>query len=217
MRASPTCWRKRRRSASTAPMTASRRVSASRPTSRSAWMVSAACRSGRSAGSSSSFRSSRSGCWRAFRNHSKVFDAPQAVGELKYRDTAAIDAEIARYKRLSAPMKSRFSELFMNALRPASSRPRCSTRTTLRIRTISTRSRARCRSSIAGIVDAGFILQIDAPDLAMERVLLYQDASDAEFAKLVEQHVAALNARPGRHSARSGAAACLLGQLRGAA
>ena len=46
-------------------------------------------------------------------NHSKVFDAPQAIGELKYRDTAAIDAEIARYKRLSAPMKSRFSEFFM--------------------------------------------------------------------------------------------------------
>jgi 5-methyltetrahydropteroyltriglutamate--homocysteine methyltransferase len=44
--------------------------------------------------------------------HSKVFDAPEAIGELKYRDTAAIDAEIARYKRLSAPMKSAFSELF---------------------------------------------------------------------------------------------------------
>ena len=49
---------------------------------------------------------------------SKVFDAPEAIGELKYRDTAAIDAEIARYKRLSAPMKSRFSEFFMNAPSP---------------------------------------------------------------------------------------------------
>ena len=43
---------------------------------------------------------------------------PQAVGPLKYRDTAAIDGEIARYQRLSAPMKSRFSELFMNAPSP---------------------------------------------------------------------------------------------------
>jgi len=43
------------------------------------------------------------------------------------------------------------------------------------------------------VVDAGFTLQIDAPDLAMERVLLYQDLSDAEFAKTVEMHVAALN------------------------
>jgi len=43
------------------------------------------------------------------------------------------------------------------------------------------------------IVSNGFLLQIDAPDLAMERVLLYQDATDTEFAKLVEQHVMALN------------------------
>ena len=49
------------------------------------------------------------------------------------------------------------------------------------------------RVEYARVVEAGFVLQIDAPDLAMERVLLYQDASDAEFAKLVEQHVAALN------------------------
>jgi 5-methyltetrahydropteroyltriglutamate--homocysteine methyltransferase len=48
----------------------------------------------------------------------KVFDAPEATGELKYRDTAAIDAEIARYKRLSAPMASRFREFFMNAPSP---------------------------------------------------------------------------------------------------
>ena len=33
------------------------------------------------------------------------------------------------------------------------------------------------------VVDAGFILQIDAPDMAMERVLLFQDMSDAQFAK----------------------------------
>jgi len=43
------------------------------------------------------------------------------------------------------------------------------------------------------VIKAGFVLQIDAPDLAMERVLLFQDMSDMEYAKLVEQHVAALN------------------------
>jgi 5-methyltetrahydropteroyltriglutamate--homocysteine methyltransferase len=43
------------------------------------------------------------------------------------------------------------------------------------------------------VAEAGFTLQIDAPDLAMERVLLYQDMSDAEFAETVELHVAALN------------------------
>ena len=43
------------------------------------------------------------------------------------------------------------------------------------------------------VVDAGLILQIDAPDLAMERVLLFQDKSEDEFVKLVELHIATLN------------------------
>ena len=63
------------------------------------------------------------------------------------------------------------------------------------------------------VVDAGLILQIDAPDLAMERVLLFQDKSDGEFVKIIEQHIAALNKALARHSARPRAAAHLLGQL----
>jgi 5-methyltetrahydropteroyltriglutamate--homocysteine methyltransferase len=123
----------------------------------------------------------------------KVFDAPQAVGEIKYRDTAAIDAEIARYKRLSAPMQSRFRELFMNAPSPG-----IVATTMLNAHYKSHQDyldavARELRVEYKRIVDAGFVLQIDAPDLAMERVLLYQDLSDAEFAKKVEQHVAALN------------------------
>jgi 5-methyltetrahydropteroyltriglutamate--homocysteine methyltransferase len=126
-------------------------------------------------------------------NHSKVFDAPEAVGALKYRDTAAIDTEIARYKRLSAPMKSRFAEFFMNAPSPG-----IIATTMLNAHYNSHQDyldaiAREMRVEYARVVEAGFVLQIDAPDLAMERVLLYQDASDAEFAELVEQHVAALN------------------------
>jgi len=115
-------------------------------------------------------------------NHSKVFDAPQAVGPLKYRDTAAIDGEIARYQRLSAPMKSRFSELFMNAPSPG-----IIATTMLNAHYPSHQDyldaiAREMQIEYRRVVDAGFVLQIDAPDLAMERVLLYQDASDAEFA-----------------------------------
>ena len=124
---------------------------------------------------------------------SKVFDAPEAIGELKYRDTAAIDAEIARYKRLSAPMKSRFSEFFMNAPSPGIV---ATTMLNAYYKSHQDYLDAIARElhvEYKRVVDAGFVLQIDAPDLAMERVLLYQDMSDADFAKLVEQHVAALN------------------------
>jgi 5-methyltetrahydropteroyltriglutamate--homocysteine methyltransferase len=124
---------------------------------------------------------------------SKVFDAPQAIGELKYRDTAPIDAEIARYKRLSAPMKSRFSELFMNAPSPGIV---ATTMLNAYYKSHEDYLDAIARElhiEYARVVEAGFVLQIDAPDLAMERVLLYQDRSDREFAGVVELHVAALN------------------------
>jgi 5-methyltetrahydropteroyltriglutamate--homocysteine methyltransferase len=49
------------------------------------------------------------------------------------------------------------------------------------------------RHEYDAVIDAGFILQIDSPDLAMERVLLYRDKSDAQFVGIIEQHVAALN------------------------
>ena len=38
-----------------------------------------------------------------------------------------------------------------------------------------------------------FVLQIDAPDLAMERTILFQDKSVPEFLAIAEMHVAAIN------------------------
>ena len=43
------------------------------------------------------------------------------------------------------------------------------------------------------IHEAGLILQIDAPDLAMDRTMMYRDLSDVEFVKACESHVAAIN------------------------
>jgi 5-methyltetrahydropteroyltriglutamate--homocysteine methyltransferase len=43
------------------------------------------------------------------------------------------------------------------------------------------------------IVGAGFLLQIDAPDLAMGRHIMYRDRSDEDFVKSAAVHVEALN------------------------
>jgi len=40
---------------------------------------------------------------------------------------------------------------------------------------------------------AGLVLQIDAPDLAMDRTMMYRDLSDSDFVKRCERHVAAIN------------------------
>jgi 5-methyltetrahydropteroyltriglutamate--homocysteine methyltransferase len=48
----------------------------------------------------------------------KVFDAPQAIAELHYKDTGAIEAEVDRLKRLAAAVKPSFPECFMTEPSP---------------------------------------------------------------------------------------------------
>jgi len=43
------------------------------------------------------------------------------------------------------------------------------------------------------IVEAGLHLQLDCPDLALSRHMLFNDLSDAEFVRIAETHVEALN------------------------
>ena len=49
------------------------------------------------------------------------------------------------------------------------------------------------KSEYEAIHAAGFILQIDCPDLAMMRHMVYQDRSDDEFLRIVERNVEAIN------------------------
>jgi 5-methyltetrahydropteroyltriglutamate--homocysteine methyltransferase len=49
------------------------------------------------------------------------------------------------------------------------------------------------KAEYEAIVAAGFMLQIDAPDLAMGRHIMYRDRSDEEFVTSVERHVEAIN------------------------
>lgn len=124
---------------------------------------------------------------------SKVFNAPQAIDDIKYLGTDAVDGEIERLRRQAASVQNDVVELFMNA--PSPGIVAC---TMLNAYYDSQEAyldaiARELRAEYSSVIEAGLLLQIDAPDLAMERVLLYQDLSDAEFARTVELHVAALN------------------------
>jgi 5-methyltetrahydropteroyltriglutamate--homocysteine methyltransferase len=49
------------------------------------------------------------------------------------------------------------------------------------------------RNEYLSIHEAGFLLQIDSPDLAMDRAMFYRDFSDTQFVAAIEKHVAAIN------------------------
>jgi 5-methyltetrahydropteroyltriglutamate--homocysteine methyltransferase len=123
----------------------------------------------------------------------KVNDAPQAVADVRYQGAELIATETERLKRLSAPIKSRVAGIFMNAAAPGII---ATTMLNAHYKTYEdylTAIAGEMRKEYAAVINAGFILQLDAPDLAMERTMLFQDKTDAEFVKVLEQHVAAVN------------------------
>src|SRR5215831_11480597 len=130
---------------------------------------------------------------RRFPKRAKISNAPQAIAEVHYLSTKDIAEEIARLKRHAGAAKPHFAELFMTAPSPGI------VATTMMnayyasheayLMTLARELKAEYRA----IHDAGLILQIDAPDLAMERTMTFQDQSEAEFVKTCELHMAAIN------------------------
>jgi 5-methyltetrahydropteroyltriglutamate--homocysteine methyltransferase len=129
---------------------------------------------------------------RRFPKRSKISNAPQAVSEISYPDTAAIDEELARVNKQVA-VHGKFVETFMTAPSPGI------VSTTLLNGYYDSqekylRALAReMRKEYQAIVDAGLTLQIDAPDLAMDRVMFYQDEDEKGFLKACELHTQAIN------------------------
>ncbi len=50
------------------------------------------------------------------------------------------------------------------------------------------------RAEYEAIVGAGFVLQIDSPDLALGRHMMFKDRSEEDFIARIDRHVAVLNA-----------------------
>lgn len=129
---------------------------------------------------------------RRFPNVSRQQNAPQARSELHYHDTSAIDSEIARFVRVAKEGKP-FAEAFMTAPSPGII---ASTMLNAYYDSNEAYLAAIARemsNEYLAIHKAGLVLQIDAPDLAMDRTMFYRDGSDADFVKAVDLHVAMIN------------------------
>ncbi|TXL81603.1 methionine synthase [Vineibacter terrae] len=128
-----------------------------------------------------------------FARRSKVRDAPQAIAEVRYDDLSAAEAECALFEAASAKHAGRYVERFMTAASPGI------IATTMLNAWYDSHEKyvfalaREMRKEYELIVARGYVLQLDAPDLAMERVVLFQDKPLAEFLAVVELHVAALN------------------------
>ena len=123
----------------------------------------------------------------------RINDAPQAGAEVAYVDLAEAEAECAMFRRAVGAERLQFAEPFMTAASPGV------------IATIMLdafygsheryiRALAReMRREYELIVARGFVLQLDCPDLAMERTRFFQDEPLDRFLDAVALHVDAIN------------------------
>ncbi len=127
---------------------------------------------------------------RRFPHVSKQQNAPECQAELKYRDIKPLQDELARFKKIAG---SHFAESFMTAPSPGIiSSTMLDAYYGSQDKYLTAIAR-EMKHEYQEIHKAGLILQIDAPDLAMDRTMLYRDLSDADFIKAVERHVQAIN------------------------
>ncbi|MBM3607497.1 MAG: cobalamin-independent methionine synthase II family protein [Alphaproteobacteria bacterium] len=129
---------------------------------------------------------------RRFPAVSKQQNAPEAQGEIEYIDTGPIKAETARFNRI-ADETNAFAQRFMTAAAPGII---SSTMLNAYYDSHDSYMRALAREmkkEYDTIHQAGLVLQVDAPDLAMDRTMMFRDMSDSEFVKQCERNVEAIN------------------------
>ena len=131
-------------------------------------------------------------------NLTQTAEAPAAVGELRYDpQLTAARGELDHFERALGRASDSFEETFVTAASPGIV-------TTTMTLDPSNEHYANDQEYVLAvaeqlkteydhIVSRGHILQIDAPDLAMERSLSFQDAPLATFLERVELHIEAIN------------------------
>ena len=116
---------------------------------------------------------------------------PMCVGEVKSKGQGELEKDISNLK--AAMAEHRVEHGFMNAASPGVialflQNDFYTTRDEY-LAALADAMRAEYRT----IVDSGLMLQLDCPDLALSRHMLFNDLTDNEFLKIADSHVEALN------------------------
>ncbi|MDO8431512.1 MAG: cobalamin-independent methionine synthase II family protein [Candidatus Binatus sp.] len=122
-----------------------------------------------------------------------LLHAPKAIGEVKYRDRSEVEFECSETLRLLAEQQSKFVEPFMTAPSPGIIASAMLNEYYSNYENYVNAVASALKTEYQCIAANGFVLQIDAPDLAMERHTSYADRPLKEFLEYVETNVEATN------------------------
>jgi len=122
-----------------------------------------------------------------------LMNAPMAVGEVRYVDRSALEKECADFLRIAGEQGPRFTEAFMTAASPG-----------IVASAMLNEHYPRYEEYVFAVADAlkteyeyiaaqGLVLQIDCPDLAMERHTSFAERPLDDFLSFVDLNIAAIN------------------------
>jgi 5-methyltetrahydropteroyltriglutamate--homocysteine methyltransferase len=118
---------------------------------------------------------------------------PKAIDRVRYLGREAVETEIADFRAALTDTGVRFVEPFLTAPSPGiiagAMKNEYYSSETAYLDDLGT----ALREEYEAIVGAGFLLQLDCPDLALERHLSYQDRPLTDFLGFVERVVATIN------------------------
>jgi len=118
--------------------------------------------------------------------------APQAVADVRYADRAPLERACAEYRAALADASGGFVESFVTAPSPGIVAAAMTNAHYPRLDDYVRAVGAALRTEYEYIVSQGFVLQIDAPDLAMERHTSFADRPLAEFLAFVDVTIAVI-------------------------
>jgi 5-methyltetrahydropteroyltriglutamate--homocysteine methyltransferase len=125
---------------------------------------------------------------RSARENVSLLTAPQAISAVQYLSTAPIEQECSQLQRLLAAHAGAYTEAFVSSPSPGIVAAAMQNAFYDDMESYVDALAAALRTEYQAIAGHGFLLQIDAPDLALERHTLFQDkplAAFLEFARLV--------------------------------
>ena len=124
---------------------------------------------------------------------SNTAQLPAAIGPVAYADPAVVQAECADFAGALAGQQGRFTEAFLTAPSPGIVAAIMQNK---HYDTDQAYLEALGRAlaiEYRAILEAGFVLQLDCPDLALERHASYRDRPLADFLDFVERVIGVIN------------------------
>ena len=121
------------------------------------------------------------------------FVPPCVVSEVRYIDPQLAASEARDFKAVLATRQDGFAEAFLTAPSPGIIAAACKNEHYDSEEAYLAALAEALRVEYEAVVANGFVLQLDCPDLALERHVSYNDRSDAKFVGFVERVITALN------------------------